>query len=155
MSLEKINIREATIEDLEALIVIFNKYLQFYKRNADTNKIRQFLEARLKHSEAKVLLAFNNDNSAPPLAFALLYPGFSSLSLAKIYILNDLFVEENARRTGLARRLIDASRELAKKDNAIRLDLSTANDNVVAQKLYELYGFKKDDVFYNYSYSLN
>jgi ribosomal protein S18 acetylase RimI-like enzyme len=155
MSFERIIIREVSVTDLQGLVGLFAKYLQFYKRKADANKMRQFLETRLRLGEAKILLAFDEDHLSTPLAFVLLYPGFSSLSLGKIYILNDLFVEEYARHSGIARKLIDASRKLAKKDNALRLDLSTANDNIVAQKLYELYGFKKDEIFCNYTYSLN
>ena len=155
MAIENLIIREASLADLDVLNILFNKYLLFYKRIFKAEKARQFLEARLRQGEAKVLLAFEEENPKTPIAFVLLYHGFSSLSLGKTYILNDLYVEEDARRSGVARKLIDASREIAKKDNAIRLDLSTANDNLVAQRLYELYGFKRDDVFYNYSYSLN
>ena len=155
MDIDKLIIREAKLEDLDRLIILFEKYMKFYQRADRKELIRQYLENRLRMGEARVLLAFENDSDQQPIAFVLLYPGFSSLSLGKIYILNDLYVEEYARRSGIARKLIDASRELARKDHALRLDLSTANTNIEAQKLYELYGFKKDEIFSNYSYSLN
>jgi len=155
MAIENISIREASLNDLERLIVLFEKYMKFYQRSSNREQIRLFLENRIRMHEARVLLAFATNNEQQALGFVLLYPGFSSLSLGKIYILNDLYVEEFARRSGIARKLIDASRELARKDNAVRLDLSTANTNVEAQKLYELYGFKKDEIFSSYSYSLN
>ncbi len=155
MDIDKVIVREAELKDLDRLIILFEKYLKFYQRAGRKELIRQFLENRLRMSEARVLMAFESDTDQQPVAFVLLYPGFSSLSLGKIYILNDLFVEEYARRSGIARKLIDASRELARKDHALRLDLSTANTNIEAQKLYELYGFKKDEIFSNYSYSLN
>jgi ribosomal protein S18 acetylase RimI-like enzyme len=155
MAFNNIKIQRATIADLENLVVLFKKYMLFYKKTATTDKVRNFLEKRIKMGEATVLIAYSEESDQNPLAFVLLYPGFSSLSLGKIYILNDLYVEEYARRSGIARKLIDASRDLAKKENVIRLDLSTANNNQEAQKLYELYGFKKDEIFSNYSYSLN
>jgi ribosomal protein S18 acetylase RimI-like enzyme len=155
MAFNNIKIQRATIADLENLVVLFKKYMQFYKKNTNTVKVRNFLQKRIQMDEATILMAYSEESNHNPLAFVLLYPGFSSLSLGKIYILNDLYVEEYARRSGIARKLIDASRDLAKKENVIRLDLSTANNNMEAQKLYELYGFKKDEIFSNYSYSLN
>ena len=155
MDIDKVIIREAQLKDLDRLIILFEKYMKFYQKAANREVIRLFLENRIRLGEARILLAFNNDKEQQAIAFVLLYPGFSSLSLGKIYILNDLYVEEYARRSGIARKLIDASREIARKDHALRLDLSTANTNTEARRLYELYGFKKDEIFSNYSYSLN
>lgn len=154
MDVKIITIREASLTDLDGLALLFQKYLLFYKRKDSLENVRHFLRSRLTKGEAKVFLAFGAGNKKKPLAFVLLYPGFSSLSLGKIYILNDLFVEEQVRHTGIASKLIDASRDMAKANKALRLDLSTANDNKVAQRLYEGYGFIKDELFITYSYQL-
>jgi ribosomal protein S18 acetylase RimI-like enzyme len=77
-----------------------------------------------------------------------LYPSFSSVSLARIFILNDLFVHEQARRKGVASMLMSAAVKFASTLGAVRLSLSTAITNDAAQALYHSAGWKRDDQFF-------
>jgi GNAT superfamily N-acetyltransferase len=83
-----------------------------------------------------------------PIGFTQLYPSFSSVSLKRIFILNDLFVNESGRRKGVGSALISAAVEYAKAVGAIRLALSTALTNTTAQALYESGGWERDDDFF-------
>ena len=85
-----------------------------------------------------------------PLGFAQLYPSFSSTSLARVFILNDLFVHANGRRKGVASKLLAALEEYAWSERASRVTLNVAMDNPQAQALYEAKGWSRDAQFFMY-----
>ncbi|MDM5178934.1 GNAT family N-acetyltransferase [Massilia sp. DJPM01] len=139
------DIRQAGLADLDALSVLFDGYRQFYGRESDVPAAKKFLSDRIQHAESVVFIAHEG---ADPIGFVQLYPSFSSVSLGRIYILNDLFVNEAGRRKGVGAGLLAASIEFAKSAGAIRLALSTANTNTSAQALYETEGWERDDDFF-------
>ncbi|NHZ32814.1 GNAT family N-acetyltransferase [Massilia rubra] len=145
-----IHIRQAVLADLDALSVLFDGYRQFYERDSNLAAAKQFLADRFNHGESVLFIAHEG---AEPVGFAQLYPSFSSVSLGRIYILNDLFVNELGRRKGVGSRLIAASVDFAKTVGAIRLALSTAHINTKAQALYEATGWERDDDFF-YVYTI-
>lgn len=55
---------------------------------------------------------------------------------ARVFLLNDLFVAEHARRSGVALALLSAAADYGQREGAIRLDLETMPDNHAAQTLY-------------------
>ena len=84
------------------------------------------------------------------MGFVQLYPSFSSVSMKRIWILNDLFVHEDYRKQGVAEALIERSKELAEETGAISIILETQSSNINAQKLYDKTGFEKDTESYFY-----
>jgi ribosomal protein S18 acetylase RimI-like enzyme len=80
-----------------------------------------------------------------------LYPVFSSLRMARALILNDLYVAEEHRRAGVARKLMEAAKAFAQISGAVSLSLETATDNAKARALYESLGYQLDAGFLNYS----
>lgn len=90
-------------------------------------------------------------SSAIALGFTQLYPSFSSVSVAPIVILNDLFVSPAGRCRGVARALLRRAEEHAHETGAVRLALTTARDNVRAQRVYEANGWERDEVFFAYN----
>jgi GNAT superfamily N-acetyltransferase len=86
--------------------------------------------------------------------FTQLYPTFSSVSMKRVWILNDLFVEETYRHRGMARLLLNAAAEFAKSTDAARIILATQISNTSAQSLYESEGYWQDEAFYHYTLSL-
>ena len=85
-----------------------------------------------------------------PVGFTQLFPSFSSVSLKRLWILNDLFVTPNARRAGVAKALLERARQYALDTRAKALVLSTEVDNKSAQRLYEALGWRRDETFYTY-----
>ena len=144
-------IRRATLHDLDQLVPLFDGYRQFYGRTSDLAVARQFLADRMTLNQSVVLIAEGSDGAA--LGFAQLFPSFSSILSAPIYVLNDLFVTPVARRHGVGTRLMKAAAETGHAAGAVRLELSTAITNVSAQRLYEAVGWKRDEEFYQYGFS--
>ncbi len=137
-----VQIRQAVLDDLDALSVLLDAYRQFYGRPGDLAAAKAFLRERFNHAESVLFIAHDG---AEPIGFTQLYPSFSSVSLRRIYILNDLFVSEAGRRKGVASGLMAAAVDYARKVGAVRLTLSTAITNAQAQALYQAEGWERDD----------
>lgn len=144
-------VRQATVSDLDALVPLFDGYRQFYRQPSEPDRIRQFLKERLEHNQSVIFLALRGGAA---IGFTQLYPSFSSGALARIFILNDLFVEPGARQVGAGRALLEAAAGYARLVGALRLILETEVTNMRAQSLYEKLGWKKDTEFYSYQLAL-
>ena len=143
-----LDLRRADAGDLDDLCRLFAGYLRFYDKPVDESRVRAFLSARMQAGESVVFIA-RRDGSA--LGFVQLYPAWSSLSQARSWILNDLFVDPAARGGGVARALMQAARALGADTGAVELMLQTARTNASAQRLYESLGWQRDDDFLVYT----
>ena len=139
----------ATLEHLDQLTPLFVRYRELFGELPYPDSSRKFLETRLRREESLIYLALADDDDRL-LGFCQLYPSYSSLSLKRVWILNDIFVAEDARRQLVADRLIQTAKKMAKDTNAVRMRASTSRDNEVAQKVYESIGFREDTQFKNY-----
>lgn len=147
-----IEIIRATIDDLELLVPLFDGYRQFYKQETNLEGARNFLKAHFEENTSVVFLALCIDEQGQRQAcgFTQLYPSFSSVSMKRLWILNDLFVSPTARRTGTGTALLERARQFAIETHAKGLSLTTAVDNYTAQSVYEAHGWKRDQEFYAY-----
>ena len=142
-----VTVRQAVLSDLAALVPLFDAYRQFYGRPSDVGAAREFLLARFDHGESVLFIAHAGHT---PVGFTQLYASFSSVSLARTFVLNDLYVDEQARRKGAAAKLMAAAVEFAGALGAVRISLSTATTNDTAQALYASAGWTRDDQFFVY-----
>ena len=138
----------AAIGDLDDLVPLFDAYRRFYEASSDHAAARAFLTDRIERDESVIFLAY----AAPhlPVGFTQLYPSFSSVSLKRLWILNDLFVSSDVRRGGVGRALLERARQHAVETGAKGLVLSTGVMNKPAQTLYESCGWLRDDEFFQY-----
>jgi ribosomal protein S18 acetylase RimI-like enzyme len=146
------SVRKATARDLGQLAPLFDAYRQFYGQPSDLLLANEFLGERLSRGESLVLLAEGPDGNA--VGFVQLYPTFTSVRTARVYILNDLFVSESARNRGVATLLLKAAADVSRAAGAVELRLSTAVTNVSAQRLYEAMGWRREDEFHEYVLAL-
>ncbi len=143
-----ITIQRATLQNAKEIGELFNNYRVFYQQDSDVKASTAFIAERLSNGESIIFYASNEQGEI--LGFTQLYPTFSSISAKKSLVLNDLFVAANARRLGVARKLMDAAKDFALNAEINGLSLETALDNVNAQALYESLGYQKETGFYNY-----
>ena len=141
---------KATLEHLDLLAPLFVKYREFYGELSFPDSSRAFLEKRLSRDESVIYLALAADDDKKLLGFCQLYPSYSSLSLKRVWILNDIYVAEDARRQLVADHLMRTAKKMAKDTQAVRMRVSTSSNNDVAQKVYESIGFREDTQFKNY-----
>jgi GNAT superfamily N-acetyltransferase len=139
------------VSEVDLLTPLFDSYRQFYRQPSEPDRVRKFLLDRFEHNQSVIFIALRSTHA---VGFAQLYPSFSSGALSRIYILNDLFVDPEARRAGVGRELLEASAEYGRRVSAFRLVLSTELTNVAAQALYEKSGWKKNTDFCTYQLTL-
>ncbi len=149
--MSELAISRAGPADLDALALLFDAYRGFYGQPSDVAGARDWLRSRLRVGESVVLVAKRAGNA---VGFVQLYPMFSSVRMARTWILNDLFVDAAARRSGVARALLDAAAAFAREDGAAGLALETNRGNAAARALYRAAGWHEDDTqWYSLSFS--
>ena len=138
-------VTRATAADVAAIAPLFDAYRQFYQRPADADGAHRFLADRIANDQSVVFFCHPPNERGKAVGFTQLYPIFSSLSMARTWVLNDLFVAPESRQHGLARLLLSAADEHARKTGAIGIALETNHNNREAQALYDSFGYEAAD----------
>ncbi|HRQ66344.1 MAG TPA: GNAT family N-acetyltransferase [Xanthomonadaceae bacterium] len=146
-----IRVRQAVLADLDGVAALFDAYRQFYGQAADRDAARAFLLRRFEHGESVLFIA---EAGGDAVGFIQLYPMFSSVALARIFVLNDLYVHPSARGLGAGRYLLDAATTYARALGAVRVVLETTVDNTTAQALYAATGWSRQQGFHVYTFDL-
>ena len=128
-----------TLDNLSDLVGLFDQYRVFYKKDSDLEGATKFLSERINNQQSVIYIYYANNIA---VGFTQLYPKYSSARMVRNWILNDLFVLEEYRKSGIATQLINQAIEFAKSKNANFVQLETQVDNFVAQKLYQQLGFE-------------
>ena len=144
-----ITIRSAAIADVDIIAPLFDAYRIFYHQQPDPGRGKDFITQRLKNNESVIFIAFEENT---PIGFTQLYPLFSSVSLKKLWLLNDLFIDPEYRKHGAATALLEEAKRFALTTGAKGLTLETGKDNLPAQTLYTKNGWvKEENFFYEFS----
>jgi ribosomal protein S18 acetylase RimI-like enzyme len=144
----QMKVRRATAEDLPELTSLFVKYLQFYKRDSSGERPLAFLTENLSKQRSTVFVAENDEQKL--CGFTQLYQGPSSLAMRHYIYLSDLYVDESCRKQGVGKALMDAAKDYAVSIDAVKIELNTANTNVIAQSLYESLEYQMDKDYRTY-----
>jgi len=142
-------IRQATLDDLEDISILFDLYRQFYMQSTNMEEAKQFLNERLIKNESVIFIS--EESNGMLTGFVQLYPIFTSVGMKRSWILNDLFVKKEFRKNGIAKMLIDRSKQLAIESNAAGLLLETSIHNEEGNALYPSVGFeleRKSNFYY-------
>jgi len=132
-------VRRAVLSDVSSVAELFNGYRMFYEQPDDYAKCEQFLRERLENEQSVVFLA---EEEGEAKGFCQMYPLFSSVRCRHTWLLNDLFVSADRRRTGVGGSLMQAAEDHARNDGAAQILLETAESNVPGQQLYESRGWE-------------
>lgn len=141
--------RLAMLDDLTAVAPLFDAYRQFYDQAPNLPLATAFIQSRMQDNESVLIVACGDGPQL--LGFCQLYPTFCSVAAARIYVLYDLFVRPEARKTGAGQALLRAAEQHASRQGVARMYLTTAKTNLAAQSVYASLGWVRDEVFYAYS----
>lgn len=139
------SIKKATLNELDPLTELFDLYRGFYEQKSDLDGAKEFLKERLTNKESVVFIAFDENN---PIGFVQLYPSFSSVSMNRTWVLNDLYVKEDGRGKGFGEKLLKKAINFAEETGAKGVSLETGKENLTAQRLYEKIGFKRESHYF-------
>ncbi|MDE2731592.1 MAG: GNAT family N-acetyltransferase [Bacteroidota bacterium] len=145
-------VRLANENDVKAVATLFDRYRQFYRQHSNLAGSTAFIRARQAQGDSVILVASMEVRRL--VGFVQLYPSFSSVRMAKGWILNDLFVDARWRGQGVGEKLMIAARDFAVQDGAAALWLATEKSNATAKRLYERVGYVLDEDFDHYELNL-
>jgi GNAT superfamily N-acetyltransferase len=100
---------------------------------------------RLIEDPGTVFLLGARNADSPPAGVAQVRFRFGIWWAAQDCLLEDLFVREEARGSGLGRALVQAVVELARERGSRRVELDANDRNDAAQALYRSFGFDAQD----------
>ena len=133
-------------KDVKKVSFLFDAYRQFYGRKSNLEFAQQFLLQRLTNNESVIFAAGKDEKEFA--GFVQLYPVFSSLSMSRVWVLNDLYVKEAYRRQGIAEQLMAKVHQFGTTSGAGSIVLETAPDNTKAQELYKKLGYQRDTMLH-------
>ena len=145
-------IKQATTDNIEILTDLFEGYRNFYKKDADREGAKTFLQERIEKNESVIYLAYAENGEA--VGFTQLYPLFSSTRMKKLWLLNDLYVAPEHRGKGFSKALLERAKAFAKETDACEVMLETAKTNDIGNQLYPSQGFELGTDFNWYHYDV-
>jgi GNAT superfamily N-acetyltransferase len=130
-------------DDLDELLPLVRAYCDFYEVNPPDERLRALSLSLIERPHEGVQLIARADGGKP-LGFATIYWSWSTLSAARIAVMNDLFVRPEHRGSGVAEALIEDCRRLAREHGAVQVGWQTAPSNLRAQRVYERVGATRE-----------
>ena len=141
-------IEKVTDDNFDEVLPLIKEYQEFYKvENISEDKNRSYFYQFVNNNENGILYVLRENGKA--IGFTTIYKGFSSSRAEIVAVLNDLYVSPSHRGNGHGKALINHAIGVAKSLGYSRLQWLTAQDNEVAQKLYDSLGANKSSwLFY-------
>ena len=144
MGATDIIIRKANPADAGSIAELVRRLAQ---ATGETDKVKScaddFLRFGFSTPPAFIALLAERDGSA--VGLSLWFYDFSSWRGELGVYLQDLYVDDDLRGSGLGRRLLAATAAAAIADGATHLRLSVAADNAAARRFYQHLGFTHRD----------
>jgi GNAT superfamily N-acetyltransferase len=140
--------------DMAELLPLMRDYCDFYAVDPSDEALLAMSQALLGDPAREGLQLIARDGTGRAIGFATVFWTWSTLSAARIGVMNDLFVRPEARGSGAADELIAECARRAREHGARSLDWQTAKDNPRAQKVYDRAGGRRDDRWLSYSIEL-
>ncbi len=131
----------ADARDAESVVMLLNAYATELVGGGTPlpPHVRQQLIAGLNNvPRALTLLAFVDD---APVGIAVCFVGFSTFRAQPLLNVHDLAVLPGYRRNGIARALLQAAEDHARREGCCRLTLEVLGSNAPARALYRHFGF--------------
>jgi GNAT superfamily N-acetyltransferase len=132
-------------EDLGELLPLMRGYCDFYRVAPLDEDLLAVSRALIAEPAGEGVQIIARDRGGRAVGFATVFWTWSTLQGCRIGVMNDLFVEPDARGQGAAEALIGECVERCRVRGACSLGWQTAKDNHPAQALYERVGAKREE----------
>jgi len=138
------SIQRVGAADIGDLLPLVRAYCDFYAVAPTDAQLRAISEALIADPAREGLQLIARGDNGEATGFATVFWSWSTTDGGRIGVMNDLFVVEAARGTGIAERLIEACRRAAADHGAGQLTWQTAPDNARAQRVYDRVGATRE-----------
>lgn len=130
--------------DLPDLLTLMRGYCDFYEVDPSDEALLAMSRALISDPAREGMQLIARDQQGTAVGFATIFWTWATtMGAARIGLMNDLFVAQGARGTGLADALIEACRDKCRAHGATHLTWQTALDNHRAQAVYDRLGGRK------------
>jgi GNAT superfamily N-acetyltransferase len=124
---------------------LMRAYCDFYEVSPSDADLLALSRSMIGDPEREGVQLIARAEDGAPVGFASLFWSWSTLSAARIGVMNDLFVAPEGRGGGTADALIAQCLERCRERGASALCWQTAKDNHRAQKVYDRVGGKREE----------
>lgn len=133
--------------DLPELLPLMRGYCHFYEVAPPDHELLAMARTLIADPAGEGLqLLARADDGGEAIGFATIFWSWSTLSGSRIGVMNDLFVAESARGSGVADALIHGCLERCQeRGDVTSLQWQTAKDNLRAQAVYERMGGAREE----------
>lgn len=128
------------VSDLDDLLPLMRAYCDFYSVSPSDEDLLGMSRALVDDPEHEGLQLIARGVDGAAAGFASLFWTWDTTAGGRIAVMNDLYVDSQARGHGAGTELIEACRTQARRRGARRLAWQTALDNTRAQSVYERLG---------------
>ena len=138
--MDAFTIARAGLSDLADLLPLMRAYCDFYSvtpTDEDLLSLSRALIADPEHEGVQFLARLRDGRAG---GFASLFWTWDTTEGGRIAVMNDLYVNADARGGGVGTSLVEACRAEARRHGARRLAWQTALDNTRAQSVYDRLG---------------
>lgn len=131
-------------QDLPDLLTLMRGYCDFYEVDPSDEALLAMSRALISDPAREGMQLIARDQQGTAVGFATIFWTWATtMGAARIGLMNDLFVAQGARGTGLADALIETCRDKCRAHGATHLTWQTALDNHRAQAVYDRIGGRK------------
>ena len=140
LGLAPVHIAVVAEHDLAELLPLMRAYCDFYGVAPSDDELLDLARTLLTDPDCEGFQLIARDDEGRAIGFATVYWSWSTLAAARTAIMNDLFVQPEARGTGLAEALVEECRVRSGRRGAVSMGWQTRKDNARAQRVYERIG---------------
>jgi ribosomal protein S18 acetylase RimI-like enzyme len=136
-----VKVWQADAGDAEPVARLIAEFGEWWGQNAvGADEVLPSVERIMAGEDGEFLLGAVDDSSEPAGVCQVRFR-WSVWKSAEDCWLEDLYVQEDARRSGLGRALVEAAVKRARERGCKRIELDVNEDNAPALALYEACGF--------------
>jgi len=132
-------------DDLSELLPLMRGYADFYEVSPTDDQLLSLSRALIADPSREGVQLIARDGAGVAIGFATVFWLWSTLSAARVGLMNDLFVAPSGRGSGAAEALIERCRAACRARGALRLTWQTAKDNARAQAVYDRIGGHREE----------
>jgi GNAT superfamily N-acetyltransferase len=129
--------------DLPELLTLMRGYCDFYEVEPGDEALLAMSRALIADPAREGMQLLSRDARGTAVGFATIFWTWSTTKAARIGVMNDIFVAQGARGSGVADQLIAACLERCRRRGAAALTWQTALDNHRAQAVYDRLGARR------------
>ena len=132
-------IRELTVEDLESLLIL---YVQLDEKNKDISlqKSIDIWKAEIENNKNIKYFGAVDNGQVVSSCYCLIIPNLTNFGQPICFIEN-VVTDENYRKQGLAKKVIEKALDVARANNCHKAILQSGIARTEAHKFYEKLGF--------------